>query len=400
MAKVAFLGVNASLENIQLPFHLWQQKQGKLSMQADSISIFEQQWIDPNINLELTPQQITVIDLTTLWQQGQIQLAGQFTPSSINLTSLYLHGIKWSLEKSDLDALQVLTNQSGQWLDNLKEFSVKKLDVERSQVIQLAHQPFWQASGVNLEGTDLALLSSGKAGLWQGTLVASANNASYGQILSAHPLVEMNSQQGHWQLTRLFAPLKDGYIEAQANLDFKALSQPWQLLISADGIPVAPLISELGLPFSLEGLSEFELNANGLLGDDQMLAHSLTGKITGSIRNSGLATEVATKAKLQAEDFQPVSISDLNVTMDRGRIKLEKILLSGEDLAGEIEGKLDLTQPEQHVISLKLKKQCEDISGDIITGDYSNSTECEVEKTTQPVQNITVNQPQAPDIVK
>ncbi len=65
--------------------------------------------------------------------------------------------------------------------------------------------------------------------LWQGKLMASANDASYQNILSAQPVVEMNSDQGKWTLTRLFMPLKHGYVEANATPDFNQISKPWSL---------------------------------------------------------------------------------------------------------------------------------------------------------------------------
>ncbi|MEZ9856660.1 AsmA family protein, partial [Vibrio breoganii] len=78
------------------------------------------------------------------------------------------------------------------------------------QLIQLAQTPYWQVSGLHVEGHQVQLLQDRKLGLWQGKLMASANDASYQNILSAQPVVEMNSEQGKWTLTRLFAPLRNG----------------------------------------------------------------------------------------------------------------------------------------------------------------------------------------------
>ena len=39
--------------------------------------------------------------------------------------------------------------------------------------------------------------------------MTSANDASYQNIVSAQPVVKMNSNQGKWTLTRLFAAIKE-----------------------------------------------------------------------------------------------------------------------------------------------------------------------------------------------
>ncbi|GAK82858.1 hypothetical protein JCM19238_401 [Vibrio ponticus] len=41
------------------------------------------------------------------------------------------------------------------------------MDINNAQLIQINDKPFWQASGVNVEGKQLALKQNNKLGLWQ-----------------------------------------------------------------------------------------------------------------------------------------------------------------------------------------------------------------------------------------
>ena len=89
----------------------------------------------------------------------------------------------------------------------LQQVDVKQLEIERSQVIQLSKQPYWQLSGLNLEGDQLEVKhNNGHWGIWSGKLDASVVNASYDQVITSHAAISTQSDNGFWQLTRLFAP--------------------------------------------------------------------------------------------------------------------------------------------------------------------------------------------------
>ncbi|MCV5747176.1 AsmA family protein, partial [Escherichia coli] len=68
----------------------------------------------------------------------------------------------------------------------LEHVAIERLDIERSQIIQLSHEPYWQLSGLNIEGQQLDIKQSAQRwGLWQGELEVSVVNASYDQILTS-----------------------------------------------------------------------------------------------------------------------------------------------------------------------------------------------------------------------
>ncbi|MCB5361782.1 AsmA family protein [Vibrio lentus] len=380
-------GFDASLENVQLPFQLWQQQQATFSLQAEGVTIDDDLFVDPSIQLDLQPEQILIEDFYTQWRQGSIQMNGTVTPSSVELAQLDVQGIKWITESQDenLPATRLIP-----WLTQLQQASIHRLNIERSQLIQLAKKPYWQVSGLHVEGHQVQLLQDRKLGLWQGKLMASANDASYQNILSAQPVVEMNSEQGKWTLTRLFAPLKNGYIEANATLDFNQISKPWSIDISADGLPISPMLQQLELPLDATGYGEFELQAAGLYGDSLMLGYSTTGQLTGSVRQGVMTFN----DKLSETSIDNVfEIPELNASFDRGRFTLEPMHIIGasatqegskrvQTLNGEVSGELDLLKTKQHTLSISLSDPCHQISGKLDQVEYSEINDCQQKSAT------------------
>lgn len=380
-------GFDASLENVQLPFQLWQQQQATFSLQAEGVTIDDDLFVDPSIQLNLQPEQILIEDFYTQWRQGSIQMNGVVTPSSVELAQLDVQGIKWITESQDenLPVTRLIP-----WLTQLQQASIHRLNIERSQLIQLAKKPYWQVSGLHVEGHQVQLLRDRKLGLWQGKLMASANDASYQNILSAQPVVEMNSDQGKWTLTRLFMPLKHGYVEANATLDFNQISKPWSLDISADGLPISPMLQQLELPLDATGYGEFELQAAGLYGDSLMLGYSTTGQLTGSVRQ-GVMTFNDTLSETSSNNV--FEIPELNANFDRGRFTLEPMHIIGasaeeegsqrvQTLNGEVSGELDLLEQEQHSLSITLSDPCHRISGKLDQVEYSEINDCQQKSAT------------------
>ncbi|MFA0485887.1 AsmA family protein [Vibrio sp. 10N.222.55.B11] len=378
---------DASLENIQLPFEIWKQQKAIFSLQAEGVTIDDDMFIEPSLKLNLEANRILIEDFYTQFLQGTVQLNGEVAPSSIQLAQLDLQGIKWITENQDspLPAARLLP-----WLTQLQNVEINRLNIERSQLIQLAQTPYWQVSGLHVEGHQVQLLQDRKLGLWQGKLMASANDASYQNILSAQPVVEMNSEQGKWTLTRLFAPLRNGYIEANATLDFNQISKPWSLDISADGLPIAPMLQRLELPLDATGYGEFELQAAGLYGDSLMLGYSTTGQLTGSVRQ-GVMTFNDKLSETSTDNV--FEIPELNAHFDRGRFTLEPMHIIGassaeqgeqrvQTLNGEASGELDLLKAEQHTLSITLSDPCHQISGKLTQAEYSEINDCQQKSAT------------------
>lgn len=351
-----------SSENLTLPFSLWQQQQGLISFSAESVQDQHNVWVEPRIKLTLDPNTINVEEASAQWQQGNLLFSGTIKPDAIALDQLMVNNVKWAAEQPGEGAWL------WQWLENASYVSVERLNIERSQFIQLIRQPYWQLSGLNIEGEKLRLKQEQQLGLWQGKLRATAANASYQDILSSHPLVEMHSDDGLWQLDRLFAPLKQGYIEAYGQLQLNSLSKPWQATLNADGLPMGLLLSQLPLPFDLNAISSIDISATGLGGDWAMFSHSLTGGVHARLHEA--------YTPFDEGNILPLQVSEISLSMERGKLTLAPVKLQGPDIEGTIGGASDLTAPEQGGIRYQVKMGCQQLSGDMMSDEHQRVNQC------------------------
>ncbi|AXX61186.1 AsmA family protein [Vibrio vulnificus] len=351
-----------SSENLTLPFSLWQQQQGLISFSAESVQDQHNVWVEPRIKLTLDPNAINIEEASAQWQQGNLLFSGTLKPDAIALDQLMVNNVKWAAEQPGEGAWL------WQWLENASHVSVERLNIERSQFIQLIRQPYWQLSGLNIDGEKLLLKQEQQLGLWQGKLRATAANASYQDILSSHPLVEMHSDDGLWQLDRLFAPLKQGYIEAYGQLQLNSLSKPWQATLNADGLPMGLLLSQLPLPFDLNAISSIDVSATGLGGDWAMFSHSLTGGVHARLHEA--------YTPFDEGNILPLQVSEISLSMERGKLTLAPVKLQGPDIEGTIGGASDLTMPEQGGIRYQVKMGCQQLSGDMMSDEHQRVNQC------------------------
>ncbi|GHW64757.1 hypothetical protein VCSRO103_1495 [Vibrio cholerae] len=353
---VTWENLNLSVEDYDLRHSVWQQQQAYLSLNADSAQWLATQWIEPSAELTLTPQGIELDGHSQVWQ-GDVQVKGHITETSLNLAQLTITGVKWIAEQPQ-DLLPF-----AQPLPAWQNLQIEHLDINNLQMIQTVNRPFWQASGLNADGKNLQWVKEGQWGFWQGQLSVTANSASYAGVLSTQGVLNMRSEQGVWQLTRAFLPLERGYVEAHAKWDLTSLSAPWQLSLDADSLPIGPLQSWFKLPFGLEALADISLTAQGIAGDRTMLAHSLDGQLQLNLRQGLLS--------LRSDNtliIQPFELDDLAVSADRGRITITPTPLRGPNLNAQLGGSTDLLEPEQGQWQLTIQQawadQCLGLSWD------------------------------------
>ncbi|MGL4827923.1 MAG: AsmA family protein, partial [Vibrio sp.] len=345
---VEWENLNLSVEDYLLQQGFWQQQQGYLSLNADSVQWLAAQWVEPNAELTFTPHGIEIDGHTQVWQ-GDVQLKGKLSETSLYLSQLTISGVKWIAERPE-DLLPFT-----QGLPTWQNVSIDNLDINNLQIIQTVNRPFWQVSGLNADGQRLQWVKDGQWGFWQGKLAVTANSASYAGILSTQSVLNMHSEQGVWQLTRAFLPLERGYIEAQAKWDLSSLSAPWQLSLDMDSFPIAPLQYWLKLPFGLEALADISLTAQGMAGDRNMLAHSLDGESQLSLRQ-GLMSLRSNNTVIT----QPFELDALSVSADRGRITITPTPLKGVGMQAMLSGNTDLLTPEQGEWQLDIKQSWAD----------------------------------------
>ncbi len=157
-------GFDASLENVQLPFQLWQQQQTTffLSKKASPsmMTCLSTQY-------SVKPSTGTNPDWKFLYAMATRRYPNERdgnTKLSWTRTTYDVQGIKWITESQDenLPATRLIP-----WLTQLQQASIHRLNIERSPTHQLAKKPYWQVSGLHVEGHQVQLLQDRKLGLWQ-----------------------------------------------------------------------------------------------------------------------------------------------------------------------------------------------------------------------------------------
>lgn len=362
-----------SVENASLPLSLWSTT-AQVSLQADSVSFQDQTAVEPRLNAQLKPGAVKLKELSLDWQQGSVQVSGDFEPDHWKINNATISGLKWAIQPDDkTDWWQKAT-------EKLQQVDVKQLEIERSQVIQLSKQPYWQLSGLNLEGDELEVKhSNGHWGIWSGKLDASVVNASYDQVITSHAAISTQSENGFWQLTRLFAPLEQGYIEGLGQIDLSTTSQPWALNLNADGIPLQLLHPYLPTALAVNGFSDLSLDLKGLAGDQNMLAYSLSGEVEANLRNTTL--------KSQADDsLKAITFSPLRLEAQRGEVKLEPVTISGKAISGKLSGEFDMANNPLSGVSYQLKESCGMIKGDVLSGEVETNECLNKPNQTEPVE--------------
>ncbi|EKM21727.1 AsmA family protein [Vibrio sp. HENC-03] len=362
-----------SVENASLPLSLWSTT-AQISLQADSVSFQDQTAVEPRLNAQLKPGTVKLQELSLDWQQGSVQVSGDFEPDHWKINNATISGLKWAIQPDDkTDWWQKAT-------EKLQQVDVKQLEIERSQVIQLSKQPYWQLSGLNLEGALLEVKhSNGHWGIWNGKLEASVVNASYDQVITSHAAISTQSENGFWQLTRLFAPLEQGYIEGLGQIDLSTTSQHWALNLNADGIPLQLLHPYLPTALAVNGFSDLSLDLKGLAGDQNMLAYSLSGEVEANLRDTTL--------KSQADDsLKTITFSPLRLEVQRGEVKLEPVTISGKAISGKLSGEFDMANNPLSGVSYQLKESCGMIKGDVLSGEVETNECLHKPNQTEPME--------------
>lgn len=366
--KLAIVNGDVSLENLYLDKPIWQQKAGYLSLNAESLRLHNYLLLSPLLESHFDPDLISIHELSVEFEQGLIQTSGKLSPTTASLERLNVDGVKWIYEmEGDFSLLT-------EYISGLERLSINRLDIARSQFIQLAHKPNWQVSGLSTKGESLLLVDKRKLGMWDGSLRLSANNASIQQLVANQPLIEMKTELGVWALTQAIIPLDKGLIESTATYSLKEVSQPWRVEAFVDGLPLEMITQWLDLPIQIKATIEFQASLKGLGGDKLMLEHSLSGELVGSLRDSVLVSNNQDEKVITL----PFDSEPFAVNADRGRITVSTTSVAGKQLKSSVSGFIDLLQPDKskNHLGAKVVSNCKEYQYDLLNASSSTRSIC------------------------
>ncbi|MGV2989671.1 AsmA family protein [Vibrio sp. E150_011] len=341
--------LNASFENIDLRESIWSQVDAYLSFDADSIQYQNLSFIEPTIDVNIDGGVVNIKDVDTTLEQGRIQFTGLWQQHVLSLEKLTIDGVKL-YEEDQQDSILALYHYLP--LVDINSLKVKRLTINRGQWIQLQQQPNWQVTGFNLTAEDLELKRNGQWGLWQGKAAASANSVSIGSVKGSQVALETESQDGKWQLSRLFVPYDKGYLDINASLDFSTTSQPLQIKAKAYSLPLALLqYVQPSDTIDARGTADIDLSIDVLIADTLTFSRTLTGELTAVFNGVEIATENST--------YTPVEASPFHLLATRGVLSLKPFYIQGARLSGSASGNIDLGDSKTSNLPLKLTDECQ-----------------------------------------
>tara|TARA_Y100001956_G_scaffold68635_1_gene71326 strand:- start:3690 stop:5573 length:1884 start_codon:yes stop_codon:yes gene_type:complete len=365
-----FEQLDASLENLYFNRSLWQQEQGYFSFDAERLAYQELEFISPTAQLGFTKNGVNIDLFNADFKEGWVQVKGELSPSNVALDEVRLSNVKW------LEGLTQVGNDIAMMSASLQSLTIDELEVRNSQFIQVEHRPYWQLSGLSIEGKNLELINQKQLGLLNGELEISANNGSFDNLLSTQLVVEMQAEQGKLNLNRAFLPLQTGYIEANGQWDRSTISAPWKLVVHADGVPTDLPLLEAQLPFSLQGMAEIELELSGLSGDYAMFAHSLSGKAQLQLHQTTLS---AKSADGETSFVQRWPLEQITINADRGRLEI-----GSKSERAELTGSIDMIKPEFATLLFNSQSSCQRLWSDIFSLTNVIEQICSTQKVTPP----------------
>lgn len=383
--------LNLAVTDLTWPGTLWQQKKTRLSFSADSANIDHILFEKPLADLRFTPNRVSAHDLSFSALGGFVSLTGQWQPDQLQLQNVTINRIKWLLKPNWQQNLQP-------YLDSLQKVEIDKLSIKHSQLIDTKSSTPFQVTGLNLHGRKLNLRHQNQWGLWQGKLHASVQNASLNYILSNQAIVEMASHEGLWTIEQALFPLEQGLLEVNGQLNLNEPSQPWQLALTGDGIPTDLLFNwlnaqQLKYPLPVTGLTEVSLSAQGLLGNRDSFNYSLEGELRLQPRNMATPLNAeqlwryqesysrtnTTETNHLMKAINPLDISPIEITADRGRLTLQPITFLGEDFTASLKGSWDLATSASKKIDYQFTQGCNQITRSWLNDDYTtaSTTDCD-----------------------
>lgn len=256
----------------------WQSADGQLSLNATDMINGNLHFIDPNLNLDLSPQGVAIRQFGTRWEGGLLRASGNWTRASRNL----------ELDQLSVAALEYTLPENWRqlWLDTLPDWlsdvSVTKFTANRNLIIDISPDSPFQITGLDGFGTQLKLARDHQWGLWSGKLNLNASDATFIRNDVRRPSLALEASDDAITITELSAFTKEGLLEATA----KVSQQPqrdFSVSLTGRAVPANELQNWGWSALPIEGNANMQLTLKG-----QMPAHvDFRPTLNGSLRATG-----------------------------------------------------------------------------------------------------------------
>ncbi|AHK19263.1 hypothetical protein [Yersinia similis] len=272
--------VDLTLKNITFKQGDWQSDDGELVFNASDIIKGNIHLIDPIATFTLSPEGVTINQFTTRWQDGLLRTQGSWSRAThrLQLGELTVVALVYTLPN---DWKQQWQQTLPDWLS---EVYVGKLSANRNLLIDISPDFPFQITSLDATGSNLLLAKNHQWGVWSGSLVLNAGNATFNKNDIRRPSLALNANEQQITFSDLSAFTKEGLLEATASID-QTPDRALSLSLTGRSIDLN-FLQNWGWPaLPLQGLGNLKLQIKGNLTADAPLKSTLNGSLQATDGN-------------------------------------------------------------------------------------------------------------------
>ncbi|HDL6609000.1 AsmA family protein [Yersinia sp. 22-579] len=270
----AFNDLDLTLKNITFKQGDWQSDEGELSLNAGDIIKGNIHLIDPIATFTLSPPGVAINQFSTRWQDGLLRTQGNWQRDShrLQLDELTLVALVYTLP----------TDWKQQWQQTLpnwlSEVYVSKLNANRNLLIDISPDFPFQITSLDAAGTNLLLAKNHQWGMWSGSLMLNAGNATFNKNDVRRPSLALSANEQQITVSDLSAFTKEGLLEATATID-QTPGRALSLALTGRSVDLNILQNWGWSALPLQGLGNLKLRISGNLTADKPLKPTINGSL-------------------------------------------------------------------------------------------------------------------------
>ncbi|MGT3290946.1 AsmA family protein [Yersinia enterocolitica] len=270
----AFNDLDLTLKNITFKQGDWQSDEGELSLNAGDIIKGNIHLIDPIATFTLSPAGVAINQFSTRWQDGLLRTQGNWLRDShrLQLNELTLVALVYTLP----------TDWKQQWQQTLpnwlSEVYISKLNANRNLLIDISPDFPFQITSLDAAGTNLLLAKNHQWGMWSGSLMLNAGNATFNKNDVRRPSLALSANEQQITVSDLSAFTKEGLLEATATID-QTPGRALSLALTGRSVDLNILQNWGWSALPLQGLGNLKLQIKGSLAADKPLKPTINGSL-------------------------------------------------------------------------------------------------------------------------
>ena len=290
----AFNDLDLTLKNITFKQGDWQTEDGELSFNAGDIIKGNIHLIDPIATFALSPAGVTINQFSTRWQDGLLRTQGNWARNThrLQLDELTLVALVYTLPA---DWKQQWQQTLPNWLS---EVYVGKLSANRNLLIDINPDFPFQITSLDAAGTNLLLAKNHQWGVWSGSLMLNAGNATFNKNDVRRPSLALNANEQQITFSDLSAFTKEGLLEATASID-QTPARALSLALTGRSVNL-DILQNWGWPaLPLHGLGNLKLQIKGSLAADTLLKPTVSGSLQATDSNGQQVNQTMQQGELR-----------------------------------------------------------------------------------------------------